>query len=73
MCLTSNLNFGQAGDNEERRCPMGYSEVPISQIVTDCGMLQALTAKPLKALIITHLVGIYDSKTVAQTLHSVLT
>lgn len=54
---------------EER---MGYSEVPTFQIVTNCGMSQPLTAKPLQALIVTHLVGIYDSKTVAQTFQSIL-
>lgn len=61
-CLASDLGLGQAVDQNENRCPMGYSEVQSIQGCTRLsengyGMFQPMTAKFLKTLIVTHLVG----------------
>lgn len=61
-CSASSLGLGQAVEQNENRCPMGYSGVQSIQGCTrlsesGCGMFQSMTAKFLKTLIATHLVG----------------
>lgn len=61
-CLASDLGLGQAVDQNENSCPMGYSEVQSIQGCTHlsesgCGVFQPRTAKFLKTVIATHLVG----------------
>lgn len=60
--MASDLDLGQAVDQNENRCPVGYSEVQSIQGCTrlsesSCEMFQPMTAKFLRTLIVTHLVG----------------
>lgn len=59
-CLTFNLNFGQAGDNEEKK------EVSHGMFrgtsLSESRQSQPLTAEVLQALIVNYLIGSYDNR-----------